>query len=109
MPHVGMCGMGRVVPAAIALILGGALSTGFTNDPPWSKARHTLVLLAASDAGEVEEEVPVVEATEPEDSPAGDLDRGEAEAQMPSVPSEPRVEQPEVEAPVEPEQPAAQP
>jgi hypothetical protein len=101
--------MGRVAPAAIALVLEGALFAGLTADLPRANVRHSPPLLVAENAGEVEQEIPVVEGTEPEDSPAGDLDRENTEAQMPSEPSTQEVEQPEVESPPQPKQPPAEP
>jgi hypothetical protein len=109
MPHVRMCGMDRVAPAAITLVLWGALFAGWTADAHRADARQLAPLLVADNANEVEQEVPVVEQTEPLDSPAGDLKRGNAEAQMPSGPSTREVEQPEVNTPAEPAQPPVEP
>ena len=68
----------------------------------------TSVVVTQVPAGEVAEQVPVVEGVEKPDSPNVDEAEGNAEARMPQARPGSAVQQPQVEVPPMPQQPKPQ-
>jgi hypothetical protein len=71
----------------------------------WVASIATRVGLAQVPAGEVAQQVPVVEGVERPDLPKADEAQGNAEAQGPQVRPGAAVQQPQVEMPSRPQQP----